>query len=243
MKTVHSTLSAGLTALGIMVLVIVASAILAAVAAPGPVAATGCGPNIETELPANGVTSIVKSGENSWIMATDGIPMEVKVLCPSSEHRVVCSYSASLLPSDSAEYRAPCGAVTVFGAAAACVYVQVDGLPGYNSSDPYVCHGNEPTQITIPASPTESPSPSSTPSSPTSTPSATSTPESTPSSTPTVTASAPSPSASASPSPTLAPSSGRELALTGRDLPALMIVVIGLSTVGCVLCFFAGRRS
>lgn len=119
-------------------------------------------PNAQTQLPSNGVLSIERTGD-IWSVATDGIPSEVKVMSPRNE--VLCGVN----------YGRPCATVTTFTSAGECVYLQVDGIPGHNSSDPYICLGGTPS--------TQEPSPSPTPSE-TSTPTLTPVPTGSPSSEP-----------------------------------------------------------
>jgi hypothetical protein len=130
-------------------------------------------PNTETELPADGVLSITRTGD-VWSVTTDGIPTEVKIMSPVNQ------------PICGVNYPIPCTNVTTFTVAADCTYWQIDGMPGFNSSDPYICLGGTPS--------TAEPTPSSTPS-------ATLTPTSTPEP-----SSEPNPTSTPSPSPTRSPS-------------------------------------
>lgn len=141
-------------------------------------------PNTETTLPADGVLSIERE-DTTWTVTTDGVPSELKVMSPFN--RVVCGVNSANLNSDSPDWRPLCTTVTTFTAPAGCVYIQVDGLPGYNSSDPYVCR---PT-VTPTESPSSTPSASEPPTTPTSTPTGEPTSTSTPSEPPTTPTSSP----------------------------------------------------
>lgn len=99
----------------------------------------------ETQLPADGVLSIERSGD-VWSVRTEAAPSEVKVMDPFNSPICGTNYAAL----------GPCSTVTVFTSSAPCVYVQVDGIPGRNSSDPYVCRGGTPS--TTPPTPTTTPS-------------------------------------------------------------------------------------
>jgi hypothetical protein len=98
-------------------------------------------PNVETQLPADGVLSIERVG-NLWTVTTDAVPTEVKVMSPFNSPICGVNYADSL---------GLCTTMTSFTADAACVYIQVDGIPGHVHSDPYVCR----TGATTP--PTEEP--------------------------------------------------------------------------------------
>jgi len=124
-------------------------------------------PTVETVLPENGVLSITTVGDD-WTISTDGKASEIKVI--SNPQLIVCGNN----------YGKPCKAVETFTYAANCVYVQVDGIPGYNSSAPYVCK----------QTPTATP-----------TPTATATPTATPTSTPTATPAPPDPPIMSTPIP------------------------------------------
>jgi hypothetical protein len=185
-------------------------------------------PNTQTELPADGVLSIERSGD-VWSVTTDGIPSEVKLMSPVNQ------------PICGVNYPTPCTNVTTFTVAADCTYWQVDGIPGFNSSDPYICLGGTPSNPAStptapsepPTSPTPSPSPSSTSSPatqlpsplPTPTSSQTSTPE--PSSAPNPSENPPASTGTAIDTSTVFTSASDRLADTGRtftkwDLTLLM---------------------
>lgn len=141
------------------------------VAAQSPAEGT---PNVETVLPADGVLSIERSG-NEWTVMTESAPGEVKVM--ETDLGPVCGINY-------ADTLGLCTTTTTFTLDAPCVYVQVDGIVGHNSSDPFACRpGGTPS--------TSTPSPSETP---TSTPTPTSSETPLPSSSPT-----PLPSASTPP--------------------------------------------
>lgn len=130
-------------------------------------------PNTQTQLPADGVLSIERSGD-VWSVTTDGIPSEVKLLSPRNE--VLCGVN----------YGIPCSTVTTFTSTGDCVFLQLDGIPGFNSSDPYICRGGTPSVPTpgpstgptaTPTPTTTTPAPTESSPSPTPTSSPTSTPE------------------------------------------------------------------
>lgn len=156
------------------------AAIVGVILVAGGVAAASevrADPNVQTQLPSNGVLSIDRIGD-VWSVTTDGIPSEVKIMSPRNE--VLCGVN----------YGIPCTTVTTFTSAGECVYLQLDGIPGFNSSDPFLCIGGTPSSTPVatePASPsptptaTTDPSPLPTPTdSPTSTPEPSSSPNSTP---------------------------------------------------------------
>lgn len=203
----------------------------------------------QTVLPADGVLSITRTGD-VWSVTTDGIPSEVKIMSPVNQ------------PICGVNYPTPCTNVTTFTVAADCTLWQIDGLPGWNSSDPYICLGGTPSTPTTTTSPTPSesasptpvatepatplptptattdPSPSPTPtSSPTSTPEPSSNP-SPPSPLPTPRSSLPATDASTG-SPTLTGSTGSEsaparLADTGIDAAPIFVVAALVILAGLI---------
>lgn len=123
------------TSSNVLAVALLAAAILT------PAAAASADPNVETALPANGVQSIDRDGD-VWTIATAAPAWEIKVMSPRNE--VLCGTN----------YGNPCATSVSFTAAAECVYLQVDGVPGWNSSDPYVCSSNPVTPT-----PTSTPTP------------------------------------------------------------------------------------
>ena len=128
-------------------------------------------PNEETLLPSGGVISITRAAD-TWTVTTTGAASEIKYMGPGAQ-QIICGTN----------YGDPCTTVESFTAAGDCVYLQLDGVPGENSSDPYVCRGGtsststpvetEPVPTSVAPTPTTEPFPSPTPSStnsPTSTP-------------------------------------------------------------------------
>lgn len=123
-------------------------------------------PNVETVLPADGVTSIERVGD-VWTVTMEAAPSEVKVMTPDLGPQCGTNYVDRL---------GLCQSTRTFTASGPCVYIQVDGIPGHVSSDPFVCRttptATTPGETTWPTTPTES-SPAST--SPATTPPASST--------------------------------------------------------------------
>jgi len=105
-----------------------AALVLGAVGASAVAVSASAAPNRETVLPADGVTSIERAGD-VWTVTTVAAPSEVKVMDPFNSP--LCGINYPQLGA--------CTTTTTFTAAADCVYLQVDGIPGHNSSDPYVC--------------------------------------------------------------------------------------------------------
>lgn len=217
---------------------LLAAAVLVLVGAVGPVFAA---PNDETQLPADGVTSIERSGD-TWTVTTTSPASEIKYMEPGPQ-QIICGTN----------YGMPCTTVETFTASGSCVYLQLDGIAYGNSSDPYVCRGGTPSTPT----PTPSETPTSTPS-PTSTQTPTSIPTPSPTATaPVVTTPASSPIVSASMADTVrTPSTTAEatpapaqLAATGQNtdlLPALIwigpiLLALGIFSLQGARRFFPGR--
>lgn len=206
-------------------------------------------PNVETQLPADGVTSIERVG-NIWTVTTEAVPSEVKVMSPFNSPICGVNYVDKL---------GLCTTQTSFTADANCVYVQVDGIPGHVHSDPYVCRtgpstppttapptteppATEPPTTAPPTTttpPTEEP-PSTQPPVPTTTPT-TEPPSSTPSPTPSVTTPATAPSfrvldsSSATPTDQLAATGAHPTLIFGAALLLLIAgVVLFLGWLGWV---------
>ena len=142
-------------------------------------------PNIETQLPADGVQSIERLSEREWRLTFAGVPTEVKVMNVGATPPEQCGVNASV------NHGVPLCATTItvtLPKAKDCPYWQVDGIPGFKSSDPFVGRTYAP--------PTSTPSPSPTPSS---TPSTTPTPMPEPTTTSTSLASTPEPTPVPSP--------------------------------------------
>lgn len=120
--------------------------------ATSPTLAASADPVVETQLPADGVTAIERVDATHLRLTFTGVPTEVKIMTSGWAGRAEqCGVNAH------ANYGIPlCELVTTVEVPAstpACVYLQVDGIPGENSSDPYVCR-------TVPTStPTGSPDP------------------------------------------------------------------------------------
>lgn len=189
-------------------------------------------PNVQTVLPADGVLSITRSGD-VWSVTTDGIPSEVKIMSPVNQ------------PICGVNYPTPCTTVTTFTVAAECTLWQIDGLPGFNSSDPFICLGGTPSSTPVatePATPSPTPTATTDPSPlPTPTDSPTSTPEPSPSSPPSPSTDTPSSGSSlpTSPTPSAHPAPAR-LADTGRpvtvwDLAAVMFATLTIGLGALVL--------
>jgi hypothetical protein len=110
-------------------------------------------PNIETSLPADGVTSIERVG-STWTIVTEDPAWEIKI----NGGATICGHN----------YGDDCTLSESFESSDQCVYLQVDwaGLYGHNSSDPYVCRpGATETLSPTPTPsivPTTSPTPSET---------------------------------------------------------------------------------
>jgi hypothetical protein len=174
-------------------------------------------PNVETVLPAHGVTSIERVGD-TWTVATIAAPSEIKTMTPNIGPVCGVNYADSL---------GLCSTTTTFTASTGCVYIQVDGIPGEDSSDPYVCR----TTPTTSPNPEETPWPSTTP-----TPTPVSAPEPTSKPVPTSVATpadvTPSPSSTAAEPEPVAPvaTSLPTLANTGTSVP----LIPGL--IGFALC-------
>ncbi len=94
-------------------------------------------PNIETQLPANGVLAIERVDATHVRLVFAGVPTEVKYLTSGWSGRAEqCGVNAH------ANYGIPLCEVSIvleILGLADCQYWQVDGIPGENSSDPYVC--------------------------------------------------------------------------------------------------------
>jgi hypothetical protein len=208
------------------------AAIVGVILVAGGVAAVSdarADPNTETVLPADGVLSITRSGD-VWSVTTDGIPSEVKLLSPRNE--VLCGVN----------YGIPCMTVTAFTSTGDCAFLQVDGIPGFNSSDPFLCIGGTPSTTPVATEPaTTSPTPTAT-----TEPSPSPTPTNSPTSTPAPPLSPPAstdspaftPAKSTEASPTSAPA---RLADTGMDAtPALAVFAVFAITIGATTVW--GRR-
>jgi len=128
-------------------------------------------PNVESTLPADGVVSVTRSGD-TWTITTVSPASEIKVI--SNPQQIVCGTN----------YGNPCEVSESFTWTADCVFLQVDGIAGNNSSDPYICHPavvTTPPTSPPPVEPTATPSPTATP---TATPEPTTSPSVAPTSTP-----------------------------------------------------------
>lgn len=131
-------------------------------------------PNTVTVLPADGVQSITRDGD-LWAVTTYAPASEIKYMGPGAQ-QIICGIN----------YGNPCATSVTFTATGECAYLQADGIPGHNSSDPYICLGGTPSTPTPPTTTSPAvPSPEPTTSTPaTSEPSPSPTPTSSPTSTP-----------------------------------------------------------
>lgn len=134
--------------------------------AVSPVLSASAEPVVETQLPADGVTAIERVDATHLRLTFTGVPTEVKIITSGWSVRAEqCGVNAH------ANYGIPlCELVTTVEVPAstpACVYLQVDGIPGENSSDPFVCRTVPPSPPTASPDPepTESASPSPVPTS------------------------------------------------------------------------------
>ena len=144
-------------------------------------------PNEQTQLPAGGVASIERT-DDAWTVTTTGPASEIKYMGPGPQ-QIICGTN----------YGDPCTTTETFTAAGDCVYLQLDGIPGENSPDPYICRGG------TPSTPISTPEPATTPvSSPEPTVTPTTKPETT---TPATHVPSPSPTPTGSPTSTPEPSS------------------------------------
>lgn len=197
----------------------------------GAASSAAADPNVETILPADGVTSIERVGDE-WTVTMIAPPSEVKIMTPNLGPVCGTNYADTL---------GLCATTTAtFTASAPCVYVQVDGIPGENSSDPYVCR-TTPTTTPDPEEtswPTAPPEPEST-----STPQPTSNPVPTSVATPADVTPSPSSTANAPQQPSLAVSAPRTLADTGSTSPVpVALVAFLVILVGVVVGSRAGAR-
>jgi cell division septation protein DedD len=149
---------------------------VAGLALVGGVTAANAEPNTQTVLPTDGVLSVVRTGD-AWTVLTAGPASEIKYMGPGAQ-QIVCGIN----------YGDPCSTVETFAVAGECVYLQLDGIPGENSSDPYICLGGTSSTSTpvatepAPTSPAPTPTtttPATQSPSPSPSPSVTSTPTST----------------------------------------------------------------
>lgn len=103
-------------------------------------------PNETTNLPANGVQSVTKDARtNGWTVVTSSPAWEIKIMAPYNE--VLCGTN----------YAIPCNSTETFTSDGECVYLQIDGVEGHNSSDPYVCATPPVTTPPIITTPTPEP--------------------------------------------------------------------------------------
>lgn len=188
-------------------------------------------PNVETILPADGVTSIERVGD-VWTVTMVAAPSEVKVMTPDIGPVCGTNYADTL---------GLCASTTAtFTASGACVYVQVDGIPGEVSSDPYVCR-TTPTATPIPEEtswPTAPPEPEST-----STPQPTPNPVPTSAATPAGVTPSPSSIGNAPAEAGLAAPGLRTLANTGTAPVAPALIAFALCALGLALGSTAAART
>ena len=145
-----------------------AAIVLGILLAVSPVLTASADPVVETQLPADGVTAIERVDSTHLRLTFAGVPTEVKIMTSGWSGRAEqCGVNAH------ANYGIPfCDLVTTVEVPAStpsCVYLQVDGIPGENSSDPFVCR-TVPTPTPTPTAspdpqPTETASPSPVPTS------------------------------------------------------------------------------
>ncbi len=160
-------------------------------------------PNVETSLPADGVLSISRSGDDFTIV-TSGDAFEIKYMTSGSTRAQpeVCGVNAKNnygLPLCTTTF------VVTITHAPVCTYWQIDGIPGENHSDPYVCRPPFPPTSSPTVTPTVTPAPTETPTwtpTPETTPT---TPVVTPEPTSTPTPESPTPSVTPEPSPSVTP--------------------------------------
>ena len=207
------------------------------------------GAQAQTQLPADGVTSIEQTAPGEWTVTFDAAPWEFKAI--DNPQLIVCGTN----------YGRPCSTSESFTwAHGDCITTQVDWSGQHNSSDPYVCRPivtASPTATAPVPTLTASPSPTATLPTPTQTP--TEAPSSWPTPAPTNSASESSttslPASSPQPSPRPKPSSVKrvgpaptltptvtpavagptELAATGTTWTTGQLLIAGFLALGLIL--------